>query len=152
MGNLVQVYLDTTPPILTLYYPPNSTQDSTELISITSNENLSTNQEIVITDSLGVNHYYTFSLQNDKRTFIGNISFNTYPRGIATLYVRLFDEVNNKTGTYKGTISILDPKIQSLKLTLSETVGTLGLTTVTRNIILSISERKLILEEGEMNV
>jgi hypothetical protein len=152
MGNIVQVYLDTTPPILTLHYPPNATQDSTELISITSNENLSINQEIVIVDSLNISHYYTFSLQNDKKTFIGNVSFHDFPKGIATLYVRLFDEVHNKTSTYKGTIVILDPKLQSLKLSLVENVGNLKLTMITQNIVLSTEQRKLILEEGDTNV
>lgn len=143
MGNLVQVYLDTTPPVLTLYYPPNTTQDGTELITISSNENLSTNQEITITDSLNVDHHYTFSLQDDKKTLIGNVSFIDYPNGIATLYVRLFDEVNNKSDTYIGTINISsfsnqDPEAQGLKLTLSKSVRTLKLTTKTQNIILSV--------------
>jgi hypothetical protein len=143
MGNLVQVYLDTTPPVLTLYYPPNTTQDSTELITISSNENLSSNQEITITDSLNVDHHYTFSLQEDKKTLIGNVSFIDYPNGIATLYVRLFDEVNNKSDTYIRTINISNisnqnPEAQALKLTLSETTRTLKLTTKTQNIILSV--------------
>ena len=52
MGNsYVQVYLDTTPPTATLNYPTTTTMDSIEYITITSNEELSPNHEIVITDS-----------------------------------------------------------------------------------------------------
>lgn len=141
-SSFVQVYLDTTPPNLTLYYPTNTTQDSTELISITSNENLSMNHEIIIVDQLKVEHRYTFFLQNDKKTFMGNISFYNYPKGIATLYVRLFDEVGNQSTTYEGAILISDPSLQNLKLLIKENIITLKLTE---------KESKLILEEGDGN-
>lgn len=138
MGNsYVQVYLDTTPPILTLNYPTTTTLDSVEYITITSNEELLPNHEVVITDSLNVPHSYTFSLLDDKKTLVGNVSFLNYPNGIATLSVRVFDTVMNKSSTYEGIINILDAQLQSLKLDISDSIrANLKLTITTQNIIL----------------
>lgn len=151
MGNsYVQVYLDTTPPTVKLDYPTSTTMDSNEYITITSNEELAPNHEIVIVDSLNVSHYYTFSLQNDKKGFVGSVSFQNFPKGIATIIVRLFDKVMNKSATYQGTINILDPQLQSLKLDISDSIRTnITLTdSVKTNITLTISTQKIILQEN----
>ena len=141
MGNsYVQVYLDTTPPTTILDYPASTTMDSNEYITITSNEELAPNHEIVIVDSLNVSHPYTFSLQGDKKGFVGNISFQSFPKGIATIIVRLFDKVMNKSATYQGTINILDPELQGLKLDIDDSVRT--------NITLTISTQNIILQEN----
>jgi hypothetical protein len=141
MGNsYVQVYLDTTPPTATLDYPATTTMDSNEYITITSNEELAPNHEIVIVDSLNVSHPYTFSLQNDKKGFVGSISFQSFPKGIATIKVRLFDKVMNKSETFEGTINILDPQLQGLKLSVSHSTRA--------NITLSITTQKIILQEN----
>jgi hypothetical protein len=142
MGNsFVQVYLDTTAPILTLHYPVTITENATETITIISNEPLSPNHEIVIIDHLKVEHHYTFSLLNDKKTLTGVISFDGYPKGIATLYVRAKDEVLNQTSTYKGIINISDP-LFGKKLLIKNSEKT-------SNLILLEATQKLILSENE---
>jgi len=136
----IQVYLDTTPPQLTLYFPHKTTQESTELISIHADENLSSNQEIIIIDSQNNEHHYTFTLSADKRSYSGTVSFANYPLGITTINVRLYDEVNNPTSTYQETFLISSPTTQSLLLTLNE---------FERNLQISLSTRKLITTERE---
>ena len=139
-SSYVQVYLDTTPPTAILDYPITTTMDSIEYLTISSNEELAPNHEIIITDSENVQHYYTFSLQNDKKTFVGNISFQNFPKGIATLTVRLFDKVMNKSETFIGTINVLDPQLQSLKLDISDSERV--------NLKLTITTQKIILQEN----
>ena len=54
---------------------------------------------------------------------IGNVSFLNFPTGIATLTVRLFDKVMNKSATFIGAINIsnqLDPQTHGLKLDISD--------------------------------
>jgi hypothetical protein len=141
MGNsYVQVYLDTTPPTAILDYPTTTTMDSNEYITITSNEELAPNHEIVIVDSMNVSHFYTFSLQEDKKGFVGSISFRNFPKGIATLTVRLFDKVMNKSETFQGTINILDPQLQSLKIDVDDSINA--------NIKLTTSIQRITLQEN----
>jgi len=164
-----QIELDTTPPKLELYFPSKTTMDSIETITINSNEPLLVNHEIMIEDSKGQKHFYTFSLENDKKSFVGIIPFNDFSKGIATIHVRLSDEVGNLSSIYKGSFEVLNPLLSNLRLTIEDEASDLKLKTSTRIIILNerinnmtidqikrnmtlvINERKLILKEGDTN-
>lgn len=144
----LRVTLDTTQPTLTIYLPSYTTNQSIDDITIVANEPLATKQEIYIVDSLGVRHNQTFSLQTDKKTFLGRISFNNFPKGIATIFVTLYDEVWNRSSIYKKSINVIDP--QNIKMIISEYVCKLEMEIVTRETLNTEQESNLLLEENIM--
>lgn len=112
--NYIILNLDTTPPNLEIHAPNYTTRTSNTIISIESNEELSTYQEIYILDSEGVNHELTFSMVDNE--LLGNVYLHGFPTGIATLYVRLKDRVDNVSQLYSHSFYIMESEILTSEL------------------------------------
>lgn len=105
MSSFVIIELDTTPPQIEVYAPRYTTDAITNEITIESNEPLASYQEIYIIDSNGDKYDYTFE-QKDEDTFVGIIRFNNIAMGIATIYVRMKDGVDNFSNVVSKAIEI----------------------------------------------
>jgi hypothetical protein len=86
-------------------------------IMIQANESLSSYQELYIIDSEGNRHDLTFSHEGDA--LMGELSLNGYPVGIATLYVRLKDEVDNLSSIYSFAFHIENSKFFTSEMAIS---------------------------------
>jgi hypothetical protein len=102
----VNITLDTSPPTVIIHAPTIIIEKNYEYITIEANENLDIRQEVYIVDSLNKRHDYTFALEPDKKTLFGNVSFQDYPNGMATLFVIVYDEVWNKSMLYRKSINV----------------------------------------------
>lgn len=115
--NHLYLELDTTAPILEIFAPNYTTRSSNTIITIKSNEMLSSYQEIFIIDSENNRNDLTFSLDNDSLT--GNIFLHGYSIGIAILYVRLKDIVENVSSLYSHTFYIMESEILTSEIILN---------------------------------
>lgn len=105
MSSYLLIDLDTTKPEVSIYAPRYTTEDISNTITIEANESLSAYQDIYVVDSEGRRHNYTFEKESDN-IFIGKIRFNNLPLGIATIYARVTDEVDNVSDLALSTIEI----------------------------------------------
>jgi hypothetical protein len=105
MPNYVLIELDTTSPQIEVFAPRYTTDDIINKITIESNEKLANYQEVYVIDSKGLRHDYTFS-RDSENTFTGIIRFINYPLGIATIYARMKDEVDNFSNIASTSIEI----------------------------------------------
>ena len=97
--------LDTTPPIINLYAPRYTINDSINVITIESNEKLAHYQDITLTDSQNNTHALTFQRESDTR-YIGEINFNNFPLGEVYISAKMKDEVDNLSATVSAVIEI----------------------------------------------
>lgn len=102
--NYIIIGLDTTAPIIEIIAPPYVDRVSNNTIIIESNEILSSYQEIYIIDSNGQRRDYTFLKEDTRLT--GQLTFNEYPFGVATLYCKLEDAVGNKTALLQKSFEV----------------------------------------------
>lgn len=105
MTSFVYIELDTKPPEIQIFSPSYTTTKITNTIRIEANEPLSDYQEIYAIDSNGVRHEYTFN-KEEANLLIGEVGFFNFPLGVATIYVRLKDEVENISDSASATIMI----------------------------------------------
>lgn len=98
--------LDTTGPHIEVTGPAYSTSQSMVEILITSNEELGVYQDFYLLDSKGNRHDVIFNHQGDH--FIGQLSFNDYPLGMATLFATVEDTVLNRSNQATHTIKITE--------------------------------------------
>ncbi|MBU8908490.1 hypothetical protein [Desertibacillus haloalkaliphilus] len=96
--------LDTTPPTLEITAPSYTVPSQETEIIIEANEPLDEFQDIYIIDGKGTRHDVIFQFGKDH--FYGKLSFSQMSIGIATIYVRLKDEVHNLSAVYEKTIDI----------------------------------------------
>lgn len=115
--NYILLELDTTPPQLEIYAPKYTTKETENHITIESNERLSTYQEIYIIDSNGNKFNLHFDLK--ENILFGKVKFNHLSLGIATLFVRVKDEVDNLSDLYQHKIEIKD-NISRLRMEISQ--------------------------------
>lgn len=143
MSSFFTLDLDTTGPIIQINAPSYSSRESNNIITVTGNEILSNFQDIYIVDSSGNTHNVTFSFDGSE-TFSGNVVFNGYPIGVATIYAQLKDDVGNLSNLASSHISIIASSYYSLfKLTMSEQSVTPQLTISNRTkAITNISSSK----------
>lgn len=94
MASYIKLELDTMPPKINIYLPPYTTNQSINEIIIESDESLSNYQDIYVIDSNGNRHDYNFEKTNDNQ-FEGIVKFSDLPIGIAVIYARMKDEVDN---------------------------------------------------------
>lgn len=104
-SSCVLIELDTTSPQIAIYAPRYTTQDIVNEIVIEANEALADYQDVYAVDSGGVRHDYTFE-QAEPQQFVGLIRFNDFPLGIATIYARLKDDVDNYSETASATLLV----------------------------------------------
>lgn len=111
MPSFVQITLDTKAPEIEIYIPSYTTNDLENEITIQSNETLGDYQEVYVIDSNGDRYDYTFSKYEDK--LVGLVKFSNLPLGMATIYARVDDEVDNlsdiiyKSFTIKEALTLL---------------------------------------------
>ena len=105
MSSYFTLEFDSTSPQLTITMPIRTIPQNVVEIEIKSNEVLATYQDIYIIDAVGTRHDYIFNKLDDY-TYYGLVDFQTYPLGIATLYVRLKDEVFNESELYSKNINV----------------------------------------------
>jgi hypothetical protein len=118
MSSYLIIDFDTTSPQIEIYAPRYTTKDVVNEIVVQSNEELANHQEVYAIDSIGVRHDYTFQQeQNDQ--FVGLIRFNDFPYGIATIYARMKDEVDNYSDLVYKSIEIKE-SFTSLNLKIND--------------------------------
>lgn len=117
-SSCVFIELDTTSPQIAIYAPRYTTQDIVNEIVIEANEALADYQDVYAVDSGGVRHEYTFE-QAQPQQFVGLIRFNDFPLGIATIYARLKDDVDNYSETVSATLLVKE-STPSLNLEISD--------------------------------
>jgi len=105
MASWFNLELDTTPPHIDINIPNRSIPQNVIEIIITSNEVLSAYQDISIVDAANVTRYYTFFASNEN-TLMGYVDLQNYEIGMATIYVRLKDEVLNLSDVRSASINI----------------------------------------------
>jgi hypothetical protein len=137
----IEVELDLIPPTVEIFAPSIIISQSFETITIEANENLDVQHSIYIIDSLGKRHDYTFYLETERK-FVNSISFENIPKGLATLFVTVDDEVLNKSSIYKksinvGNVQVEDVEDVKLNLELKEKVNEILLNEHVNELILS---------------
>lgn len=115
-SNYLILELDTTAPTLYIYAPSYTTRSAVTPITIEANETLASYQDIYIVDAEGNKKDLTFT--HEGSSLVGELSFNDYPLGIATLYVRLKDDVDNVSSLYSHSFSIMESEILTSKMNL----------------------------------
>lgn len=100
------VELDTTAPTIEIYAPAYTTREASVEITVNANETLGSSNEIYIIDESGTRHDYTFDLHGNQ--MVGVIDFNGFPLGLAKLFVRVKDTVDNVSELYEKVITIKD--------------------------------------------
>lgn len=114
MSSHFYLTLDTTPPQLEIYAPTYTTRNTLTPITIQSNETLSSYQEVYIMDSENTRHNLTFTHKDNQ--LIGSLYLSGYPIGIATLFVRLKDEVDNYSDLYFHSFTIIESEILTAQM------------------------------------
>jgi hypothetical protein len=142
MPSYVTLELDTTSPTIEIFAPKYTTETITNVITIESNEKLAKYQDIYVIDSKGVRHDYTFEKDSDN-TYVGIIRFNNYPIGIATIYARMKDEVDNFSNVATSSIEIKEG-LTLLSLEIKDSVRELELKDTVRSV--EVDERTMRIE------
>ncbi|AZU98912.1 hypothetical protein pW2_78 [Bacillus phage pW2] len=102
--NYIIVEFDTTAPVFEIYAPAYTTREAIVEVTIEADEDIGTLNEIYVIDENGVRRDYTFSKNGNQ--LIGHLDFNGFPLGLARLYVRVSDTVDNVSGLYEKAITI----------------------------------------------
>ncbi|UGO48016.1 hypothetical protein PQE73_gp184 [Bacillus phage vB_BanS_MrDarsey] len=117
--NYIIVELDTTAPKLEIYAPAYTVREANVEVTIEADETIGTLNEVYVIDESGNRHDYTFSRSGNYLT--GILDFNGFPLGLARLFVRVKDTVDNvselyeKTITIRESLTILNPVISDSK-------------------------------------
>lgn len=120
MTSYIILTLDTTAPNVEVLIPNYTTQQIRTEIRLVANEPLGEWQEIYVIDSQGDRHDLTFLHDNETNEYVGQVFFEGYPLGIATIYATLVDEVGNKSPLVSKSFKIVKSDI--LEVSLSEII------------------------------
>jgi hypothetical protein len=115
-NNYVLLTLDTTSPRLNIYAPSFTTRTARTPITIEADEPIA-QQEIYLMDAEGTRHDVTFSRQN--RILEGELYFDSFPLGMASLNVTLKDEVDNVSSLYTHNFHIVESEILTSEISLA---------------------------------
>lgn len=150
MSSWFNLILDTTPPVVEIISPQYTAYNVHTEITVQSNENLMNYQEIYVIDSIGERHDLTFLYDGDN--FYFDAVFNdTYSLGIATIFVRLKDDVGNITNLISKPIEIIQ-NTNDLIVMLSDYCRNLNINDNKMKIELSISDSGINLSLIEANI
>jgi len=131
------ITLDTSPPTAEIFLPNISSPESVETITVVGNENLDIRHEFYAIDSANVRHDFTFTLQEDKRTFIGQVPFNQFSEGMVKFFFIIYDDVLNRSMLYVKNVALGENIGVSSDVLLSDsTLVTLELTDIGMELIL----------------
>lgn len=141
--------LDLEGPNVNCYAPIYSDRQSNNEIVFTSSEALSDFQEVYIMDSQGGRHDLIFSLTGENE-YIGNVVFNEYPMGIATVYGQFKDDVGNPSNLASRSINIVSSHDSlMLKLTVSEKEASVSINSKEASVSINSKEASVTLFEDE---
>lgn len=143
--NYILLELDTTPPILEIYAPNYTTRSALTPITIQSNELLSSYQEVYIVDSEGERRDLTFA--HEGSALVGSLYLNGYSVGIATLYVRLKDEVDNISALYSFSFNIIESEILTSEMSLYRMDNQLSLSEMSNQLSVNGMDNQLNINE-----
>lgn len=102
--NFIILELDTTAPTIEIYAPAYTVREASVEVTIEADEEIGTPNEIYVIDESGTRHDYTFNRAGNYLT--GILDFNGFPLGLARLFVRVTDTVDNVSNLYEKTITI----------------------------------------------
>jgi hypothetical protein len=133
MASYMVLTIDTKNPTVEIYAPSYTTKDVMNTITIEADEPIANYQDIYVIDSSNQRHDYTFEKVSDNQ-YVGRVRFNTMPLGVATIYARVKDEVENysniamktfeiKDSIHKGNISISDKPLVLAKVSDKEMIN-----------------------------
>lgn len=103
--NYIIIEFDTTRPDIAVYAPTYTNNETVNVITVESNERLSSFQEFYGIDSAGIRHDYTFEYAGTR--YVGRLRFNDVPLGHVTLYARIEDEVGNRSDVASKTLNVV---------------------------------------------
>lgn len=105
MASYITLELDTTSPDVDIIMPSYTTQQAIAPIRVIADEELIINHEVYIMDSFKNRHDIT--LVHNGNELSGQLSFEGYPLGMATVFVRVTDTVHNQSDLYSKVIRIM---------------------------------------------
>lgn len=140
--------LDTTGPVIKAFGPSYATTAYPETIIIESSEQLADYQDIYFIDSAGTRHDVIFS--HDSTRMTGIVYFTLFSYGIATMYSRLMDDVNNLSNTAIYHVNIL--KSAELDITVSGTNRQVNSLEMQRIVLTTDETRKINIDENTRNI
>jgi hypothetical protein len=145
MSSYITIELDTTSPKVEVFAPKYTTDDIINTITVEASEKLANYQDIYVIDSNGVRHDYTFERDSDT-TFVGVIRFVNYPLGIATIYARMKDEVDNFSNVASTSVEIKEG-LTLLSLEISDSVRDVSLRDLDMDIEINDKSMRIEIED-----
>jgi hypothetical protein len=116
MSSYITLELDTATPTVNIYAPNNTTKMTDTLYRIVANEKLANIQEFYFIDSEKKRHDITLNYLEES--FEGKVSFDFFSKGMATLYVVVYDEALNKSAVYYHSINVYENRELYLEIEL----------------------------------
>lgn len=150
MTSFVYIELDTKPPEIQIFAPSYTTTKIANTIRIEANEPLSDYQEIYAIDSNGIRHDYNFN-KAEANLLIGEVSFFDFPLGVATIYAKLQDEVDNISDLVSTTIMIRE-NLTLLNLTINDSCNEAIVNDKQIDININNSIRNIGINDGQKEV
>lgn len=142
MSSFIYIEFDRTPPEVEIYAPSYTTRELVNEITIEANEHIADDHhEIYVIDSNGDRHDYTFEKELDNR-FVGFIKFSNFPMGIATIYARMKDDVDNFSNLVDKSIEIKE-NLTLLQLSMRDYQREINVNDYDRNINIIDTARRV---------
>lgn len=114
MSSFLTLELDTTSPVVEIYAPNETTTLTDTLYRIVANENLSNIQDFYFIDAKKQRHDVTLQYKNN--IFEGIVSFDNFAEGMATFYVRVYDEVLNLSKMYVHYLNVQETRDLTMEI------------------------------------
>lgn len=106
MSSYFYLTLDTTPPNVNVNAPNNVMPGIVSEIYVNASEPIAEYQDIYIVDSAGDRYDLSFQYQPESNRYYGELNFHGYAIGLATIYARLRDNVDNLSSLVSKVIDI----------------------------------------------
>lgn len=151
MSSYIVLELDTTPPEIDVYCPSYTTTDlSNEITIVSNNDILAESQEIYVIDSNGERHDYTFQRERDNE-FVGIVKFALFPIGMATIYVRMVDDVGNVSNLISKSFEIKE-SLTILTLDINDKKSNIDIENKSKNIMINSKSTNANVNDFDLNI
>ncbi|UUV46987.1 hypothetical protein [Bacillus phage vB_BanS-Thrax5] len=148
-NSFIILELDTTAPTIEIYAPAYTVREASVEVTIEADENLGTPNEIYMIDENGTRHDYTFNRAGNYLT--GVLDFNGFPLGLARLFVRVTDTVNNVSDLYEKTITIRE-SLTILKPVISDHIANVEIKDIELKTETIDKNRQLTISNGKSRI
>jgi hypothetical protein len=145
MSSYVLITLDTTAPNPKVFVPSYTTKSARTPITIEADEQLASYQDIYIIDAAGVRHNLTFLHNGDS--LVGELYFNDYALGIATIYIRVKDRVDNLSPIISTSFNIIDSEVLTTDMRLFIRDNKMFLGTAKNDMSLGVMKTRMVVEQ-----